>query len=309
MIRLKNGHEMDFLCASGALAWYGEGWWWEHPLRWLGLIRPDELTVIGKTLTFEPRQGNLKMWCPWRCVRLISGGAVNAVGLTNPGYQWWIKECCPKIAKTNWRVIASIMPNNAAEAAKMARELNPCPIVGIELNVSCPNVDHDHSIAHIKGIVDTILGESVHPLIVKLGYTDPYLDICKELDGKITAFDLINTIPWGKVFPDKPSPLVKYNLTGGVSGEPIKLYSREALSSAVALKLRTPIISGGGIDSFHEAYVRFVLGAKAVSFGTVFLRTPWKPRNIIRKYRRCEELYDENLRRQAEQYATGARLP
>jgi len=286
MIKLKNGHGLDFLCASGALAWYGEGWWWEKPLRWAGFIRPDELTVIGKTLTFAPRRGNLRMWCPWRCVRLIHGGAVNAVGLTNPGYEWWVENCARKIEKKRWKVIASIMPNNAQEASKMAYALDFCPIVGVEVNVSCPNVDHDSSIAHIREIIEATLACTDHPVIIKLGYTDPFLDICKELDGKVDAFDLINTVSWQEMFPGEPSPLAKYNLVGGVSGEPIKFYARDALMRVAALKLKTPIISGGGISSSQETYVRFMLGAKAVSLGTVFLRAPWKPKNIIREFRR-----------------------
>ena len=90
MIKFKNGYEMEFGCASGALAWYGEGWWWEYPLRLLDVIQPHKLTIISKTLTFDPRIGNLKWWCPWRCVTLIPEGAVNSVGLTNPGYKRWI---------------------------------------------------------------------------------------------------------------------------------------------------------------------------------------------------------------------------
>jgi dihydroorotate dehydrogenase (NAD+) catalytic subunit len=283
---LKNGHKLDFLCASGALAWYGEGWWWERPLRKLGLIRSDELTIISKTLTYLPLKGNLRMWCPWRCVRLIKGGAVNSVGLTNPGYEWWLRKCSPKIEKTGWKVIVSIMPQNASEAVKMISDLNPCPIVGIELNVSCPNIKREHQgnffLDHVKEIVYEILATTKHPLIVKLGYTDPYLEVCKELDGKVDAFDLINTVPWNKVFPDSPSPLAKYDLVGGVSGTPIRGYAREALTNALRLNLKTPIISGGGIDCLSESYLRFVLGAKAVSLGTVFLRAPWKVNGIVR---------------------------
>ncbi len=285
MIKFKNGHNMDFACASGALAWYGEGWWWEHPLRWLGFIRPDELTVISKTLTFDARVGNLKWYCPWRCVRLIEDGAVNAVGLTNPGYDWWIKNCPSKIDKKGWKVIVSIMPAHEGEAETMVRALNPCPIVGYEINVSCPNVDHDSSIAHIKRIFQAVKANTDHPVILKLGYTDPYVDICRELDGKADAFDLINTVSWAKVYPDKPSPLAKYNLVGGVSGFPIREYSREALVKVRFSGVKTPIISGGGIDSAVEVYARMVSGARAVTLGTVFLRTPWKPYYIIRECR------------------------
>jgi dihydroorotate dehydrogenase (NAD+) catalytic subunit len=287
VIRFKNGHELDFACASGALAWMGEGWWWEHPLRWMGLIRPDELTVISKTLTYEPRVGNLKMWCPWRCVRLISQGAVNAVGLTNPGYKWWIKKYPKKIVKTGWKVIASIMPNTPQEAEEMVGALTYCPIVGIEINLSCPNVNHDTSIDHIKKIIVAAQNgnRGFYPIIAKLSHSDPYKDICKELEGIVDAFDLINTVPWAKVFPDRPSPLAKYNLTGGVSGLPIRDHAREAISAVKLAGVKTPLISGGGIDSVEEVFARCVLGARAFTLGTVFLRTPWKPRNIIRECR------------------------
>jgi dihydroorotate dehydrogenase (NAD+) catalytic subunit len=285
VITFKNGHRLDFACASGALAWMGEGWWWERPLRWLGYIRPDELTVISKTLTYEPRIGNLRWWCPWRCVRLIEDGAVNAVGLTNPGYKWWINKFPKKIIKKGWKVIVSIMPNSPKEAAEMARALNSCPIVGIEINLSCPNVDHDTSIKHVKDIVFAVLENTIHPVIVKLSYTDPYKDICVELDGKVAAFDLINTIIWTRLFPDKPSPLSKYGLIGGVSGIPLKEYSREALASVLVAGVKTPIISGGGIDSVEEVFARRIMGAKAYTLGTVFLRSPWKPKHIIRECR------------------------
>lgn len=273
---------MEFLAASGALAWYGEGWWWERPFRIINLI-PDDLTIISKTVTFEPRVGNLKMWCPWRCVRLIPGGAVNHVGLTNPGYRWWIENC---FRIKDRKVIVSIMPQDVKEAAIMTKELSRCPIVGIEINLSCPNVDHDSSVSYVKNIVNEVLANTIHPVIVKLGYTDPYLDICKELDGKVAAFDLINTVPWAKVFPNKSSPLAKYNLVGGVSGIPIQEYAREVLIKIEPKKMKTPIISGGGIDCVEEVYARRLYGAKAYSFGTVFLRAPWKPKFIMKRARK-----------------------
>ena len=281
MIKFGNGLEMDFASASGALAWYGEGWWWEKPLRWAGFIRPDELTIISKTLTFEPRKGNLKWWCPWRCVRLAKGGAVNAVGLTNPGYEWWVKNFPAKIRER--KIIASIMPGSKEEAEKMVKAINPCPIFGMEINVSCPNVDHDASISHIKDIVDVVKANSKHPVILKLGYHDPYLDICKDLDGKVDAFDLINTISWDKLYTE-PSPLKKYNLVGGVSGPPIREFSKEALVRVKASGVKTPVISGGGVDSIQEVFARFLGGAGAVTFGTLFLREPWKPAQIIKEF-------------------------
>jgi len=290
MIVLKNGHALDFACASGALAWTGDGWWWEAPLRWLGYINPHELTIIAKTLTYSPRKGNLRMWCPWRCVRLVPGGAINAVCLTNPGYVWWIKHCCPRIVRKGYKGIASIMPNNGGEAVKMTRDLNACEIVGIEINASCPNVDHDRSIQHVIDIVSEVVRSTSLPVIVKLGYTDPYVDICNAWDRRVDAFDLINTIPWKFLHPNEPSPLAKYGLEGGVSGLLIRDQARDAISKVKLAGVKTPLISGGGIDSVEEVFARRLMGAGAFTIGTLFLRKPWKPRKIIRQ---CREVWSK----------------
>ncbi len=92
MIALSNDHVFTYMVASGALAFDGKGWPWERPLVWSGLIKPELFTVVIKSLTRNPRPGNLRWWKPWTCVRLIPGGAVNKVGLTNPGIEWWCRE-------------------------------------------------------------------------------------------------------------------------------------------------------------------------------------------------------------------------
>ncbi len=291
MIKFKNGHELDFACASGALAWYGEGWWWEKPLRWFGYIRPDEITIISKTLTYYPVTGNLKWWCPWRCVRLIPDGVVNAVGLTNGGYSWWIDNFAHKIEKSNRKVIASILPYDPFEARVMATKLSMCKLVGIEVNLSCPSAANETDIRQIERIITAVTEYTHHPVIIKLGYTGPYKEICIALDGVVDAFDLINTVPWDYLYPTESSPLAKYNLKGGVSGLPIREFARDALHNVKALGLKTPIISGGGIDSIQEVYARLVLGAKAVTLGTIFLRNPCKARNIVRECRRARNKY------------------
>lgn len=86
MIKLSNGRKLEFLVSSGALGYDGKGWPWEWPLRWAGLLRPEEFTAVTKTLTLEPRKGNLRWYKPWDVLRpLGNGNWVNAIGLTNPG--------------------------------------------------------------------------------------------------------------------------------------------------------------------------------------------------------------------------------
>jgi dihydroorotate dehydrogenase len=154
-------------------------------------------------------------------------------------------------------------------------------IVGVELNVSCPNVEHDKTSDYILNIVDKLLPFEF-PLIVKLSYDQPFEEICKELVGKVAGVDLINSVPWKMLHPKKSSPLKRYNLVGGVSGEAIKKYAEDALSRTA--KLGVPIISGGGISSYDDVKLRFENGASAVSFGSVFIRRPWLPNEIVRKW-------------------------
>ncbi len=287
MIRLFNGHEFDFACASGALAFDGRGWWWERPLRWLKIIDPRHFTVITKTLTWDAVEGNLKMWCPWRCVRLLpNGGTVNAVGLTNPGLVRWYHDYYKHL---KYDTILSLMPKNRNEVAKMSYIVNICKnLKAVQLNVSCPNVSRSNNCKFICEIVMESVKRFEHPVIVKLSFADDYVTISKELDGLVSAFELINSVPFHTVFPGQVSPLEKYKLVGGVSGDPIRSYALEALQKVKAAGVKTPIMSGGGIMTLEDVYARKREGADAFVFGTAFLRTPWRPNQIIAAYRKSK---------------------
>jgi dihydroorotate dehydrogenase (NAD+) catalytic subunit len=282
MIELGN-KKVDFIAASGALGLDGSGWWWEKPLRWAGLLRPEEFTIITKTLTYRPCRGHLDMWKPWQCVRFIPGGTVNSVGLTNPGIFHWIEFCYPEMMKQGLQFIPSIWPNSPKEAENMAKTLDKLPgLTAIEINVSCPNTEDG---SNYDRILQKIRDNTSHPLIVKIGWHSPIEGVCKKWSKEIQAFDVINAVPWNTVFPDKETPLAKYNLIGGVSGSPIKAYGRTALKRAREVT-DTPIISGGGIDGYEEACYRFDMGANAVAIGVLFLRSPWLPNMIVSKYRK-----------------------
>lgn len=280
MITLPNGHKIDFLCSSGALGFYGDGWWWEQPFRWLNLLKPQELTIITKTLTVNPRKGNHSFWFPFRSVRFINNGVVNAMGLPNPGFENWINNYKPK-----YKLIVSIAPKNVEEADFMAKNLGFLAIdanknkgiIAIEYNLSCPTFQYSNSLQ----IIDALKKYNL-PVILKLGYED-----CKnwngELEGKADVLDIINSVRWSTIYPNKRSPLKKFG-GGGVSGTVIKNHAKEAIN-LVASFTKTPIISGGGIDSAHEVYVRRNMGAKAFTFGSVFMRKPWLPNKIANECR------------------------
>lgn len=286
MLTLPNSVRFQFIAASGSRGWAGgdEGHGLirvlKTPCRWLGLF--PHIPVVAKTVTRWPCQGNLRLWQPWRAVRLVGHDSlVNCVALTNPGIEGWVRDYYPIVPGRPYPVLASMASNDPAEAGWMADHLTVrCPrLAGIELNLSCPNTgERDGSVEQAKAIFDAVHTHTSLPVIVKLAYQDPYLDICRALDGRAWAFHLINTVPWPL---DRPSPLAHYGYTGGVSGRLLLDYARKALLKARLLGLRTPLISGGGVLDRREAKARLSMGAAAVSLGSVYLLRPWRVRRIV----------------------------
>lgn len=285
-------YSFRYAVAAGALGFDGRGYLWERPFYWLGLIDPRKMLVITKTLTLHARPGHYCWWKPWQTFRLVEGGAVNALGMPNPGLDAWFHRYYPKTVAPLYspffhtNIAISIAPDDGREASHMAMRIaagNLGNIRAIELNCSCPNLGHSPSVDEIVAMAHAT-AEVGLPVIVKLGYQQPFLPVCRALDGQVAAFDLINTVPWSHL-SSKPSPLAKYGREGGVSGEQIAWHAIEALRMVKEAGLRTPVLSGGGILTYEDAVLRLRL-ADAISFGSIYIRTPWRARNIIERIER-----------------------
>lgn len=286
MITLSNHHAFNYMVASGALAFDGQGWPWERPLVWLGLIKPQLFTVVIKSLTRNPRPGNLRWWKPWSCVRLIPGGAVNKVGLTNPGIDWWCREVGPKLRFARFAIAGSIF-GDEKELVEMAIMLNRFDLVALEINVSCPNTGHAIEMAEmVVNSVKAVKRVSRHPIIVKLSADQDYLAIARGLVGVAEAISL-NSVPWKTVFTNgEQTPLWRLEKQvggggGGVSGIPAQKHNWQAVR-ALASHGSIHVIGPSIMEYEDMDYVR-MLGAKAVSFGAIHLRTPWKPTSFVIK--------------------------
>lgn len=291
-LELSNGHKFDFACASGALAFDGRGWPWEWPSRWFGRLRPQEMTIVAKTVTMEPRKGNLRWSHPWTCFRLLSGGnAVNAIGLTNPGIDAWVKESYPITQKMGYNTALSVMPKDVREATLMGKILRSLNLVYIEVNISCPNLQDDHpDFSDVSTMLHMLGVESKHPIVVKLSYDqamcDPLLDTLAANDS-VEAIHAINTVPWEKIFGDKKSPLKKHTgVNGGVSGP--RIFHDYTCVAVEKIRKHCPdlgIIGGGGIADWKDCVMMNSLGAQAFSIGTLFVRNPARPNQLMEEFR------------------------
>ena len=282
MLELKNGHNFNIATAAGALA-YGNGWWWErYALIPLGIINPNLFTIITKSLTLYETKGNLKMWCPWRCVRLLpDGSAINAVGMTNIGFNKFYQDNKKyHIEKTKQPIILSLTPYSVQDAITMAFWADSLDIVGIELNLSCPNIDANEHRSKLD-IIISMITRSRHPIGIKVEPHYPsYLDKQPEIIDYLSWITIGNTIKWSNLYPGEPSPLAKYGLEGGVSGNQLRPLTILAMKEWLSVHPNSKVMYCGGINSIETAVQAFEYGAKAVQLGTVFLNRPWRTSRI-----------------------------
>ena len=282
MITLSNKHSFEYMAASGALAFDGKGWPWEQPLHWVGLLDPSLFTIVIKTLTRHPRRGNLRWYNPFRCVRFLPQGAVNAVGLTNPGIEWWCKTIGPSVDQKKLKLVGSILTDgNNEELAEMAAMLNAYDLVGLEVNASCPNTD-SQMFGNAEQVIEglkKVKEKTRFPLIVKLSVVHDIERLVPRLEGLVEAIS-INTVPWSRMFPEKISPLARFG-GGGVSGKLAQPYTW-ALVKRLASLTSIPLI-GPGVWEYADIAKLQNLGAQAISFGSIFLGHPWRPTLYVRK--------------------------
>lgn len=298
MITLSNGHKFEYMVASGALAFDGKGWFWERPLVALGIIRPELFTVVARTITREPRlypKSNLSWirpwtwlpWSPWSCVRPIpDNGFVNKVGLYNPGHEWWCDKVGPTLDSSDIPLVGSIY-GDERELVEMTKDLNRFDLVGLEVNSSCPNTGHAMSQAEkIMSDVKAVAIVSRKPVIVKVSVDQDYIAIARGLKGVAEAISL-NSVPWKRAFPNgEISPLRKLEERvggggGGVSGKPAQHLNWLAVRR-LAMDGSLSVIGPSVMEFRDVGWVR-ELGAQAVSFGAIHLRTPWKPTSIVKR--------------------------
>ena len=127
-MRLKN----PVMAASGTFG-YGK--------EYKGLVDLKKLgAIVTKSLTLKSSQGNLS---PRICE--TSSGMLNAIGLHNGGIEDFISEKIPYLKKIKIPFIVSIAGDSVREYQELTGRLDRLSgIAGLEINISCPNVESRH---------------------------------------------------------------------------------------------------------------------------------------------------------------------
>lgn len=236
-----------------------------------------------KGTTAQPRFGN-----PTPRIAECTSGLINSVGLQNPGVDKVIVEELPRLrACFSGPVIANVGGFSVEEYAATAARLDKEDAVSIlEVNVSCPNVEHggmsfgaDPALA--AEVTAAVKSVTVKPVFVKLtpNVTDivPIARACEAAGAD--GLSLINTLLGLRLDLRTRKPVIA-NKMGGFSGPavlPVALRMVWQVYEAVSI----PIMGMGGVSRAEDVLEMMLCGATAVQVGAANLVEPFACRDIV----------------------------
>lgn len=250
------------------------------------LARYVDLSALGahvvKSLAAEPWPGN-----PPPRVWPLAAGMLNSVGLQGPGVAAWRREHLPALARSGARVVVSIWGRSVAEFARAAELLASLPpfVIGIEVNVSCPNLEGGGALfayaPETTGAAVRAAAASGLPLAVKLSAGTPDLVAVAgaALEAGAESLVLVNTVPGMAIDLRTRRPALGAG-GGGVSGAPLHALAVRAVYDCRAAYPHAGIWGVGGVATGEDAIEFLLAGANAVQVGTATLADPTAVRRV-----------------------------
>jgi dihydroorotate dehydrogenase (NAD+) catalytic subunit len=183
-------------------------------------------------------------------------------------------------------VIANIAGESVADYAELGRRLDRVAgVSGIEINISCPNVESGLDF----GVEPRAAAEVTHavrrqtdlPLIVKLSpnVTDIVSMAVAVANAGADAVTLINTFPAMAIDLTNRRRALGWG-AGGLSGPALKPIALRMVYE-VARAIELPIIGCGGVMCGEDAVEFLMAGASAVQVGTATFLNPSAPLGVI----------------------------
>ncbi|MBV8150029.1 MAG: dihydroorotate dehydrogenase [Candidatus Eremiobacteraeota bacterium] len=237
--------------------------------------------VVLKSVTRHPRLGN-----PGPRLVPTPGGMLNAIGLQNPGIDYYLEHEVAKYADRPCAVIGSVAGFSIEDYVEVsARLAQRDEIDALELNISCPNVASEgETFACDPQLTERVVAAArrvtAKPLIVKLSpNVSDIAGIARRAEAAgADALAVINTVRGMSIDVDRRTPRLG-NVTGGLSGPAIRPIAVLAVYE-VARAVSIPIVGQGGIETVRDALEFFLAGASAIGIGTANFIDPRVPERI-----------------------------
>ena len=234
--------------------------------------------IVTKSIMTKPRSGRATP----RMAETPSG-MLNSIGLQGPGIDQFIENDIPWLLDRGVDVVVSIAGESVDEYAVLARKLRSIQgLKGIEVNISCPNVENRGLVfacspvtakSAIEAVRRNIGGEL--PIFAKL--TPDVTSIVEIAESVVEAgangVALINTVLGMVIDIDSMRPKLA-GKTGGLSGPAIRPVAVRAIFQVREAFPSLPIIGMGGVQTGRDALELVLAGASAISVGTATFGNP-----------------------------------
>jgi dihydroorotate dehydrogenase (NAD+) catalytic subunit len=226
--------------------------------------------VVVKSVTRVPRKG-----LPTPRMVETPSGMLNAIGLQNPGVDAWLTEDLPWLVEHGATTVVSIAGDTVEDFAHVARRLRGAQGVdAIEVNLSCPNVEHRGLVFALDPTASAELIRAVArvadvPVLAKLSAdaSDVVAVARAVVDAGADALTLINTI-LGMAIDPVTGRAELANTYGGLSGPAIRPVAVRVVHQVHSALPDVPIVGCGGVRSVEDVVQFLRAGASAVAVGT-----------------------------------------
>ena len=237
--------------------------------------------VVTKSVQLRPRSGR-----PTPRMAETPSGMLNSIGLQGPGIDGLLAEDLPWLAERGARALVSIAGTRVEHFAELAERLRGVPgVLGLEVNISCPNVESRGEVfACDPGAAADVVAavraaaDPAQPVYAKLSpdVTD-IVEVARSVaDAGADGLSMINTLLGLVIDPDTMRPVLG-GVTGGLSGPAIRPVALRCVWQVHAAMPDVPILGMGGIRSGLDALQFVLAGASAVSVGTAVFNDPSAP--------------------------------
>ena len=237
--------------------------------------------IVSKAVTRRPRRGNVQPR-----IAETAAGMINSIGLQNIGLRAILRDVAPVWASWRLPVIVNIAGESVGDYAELASRLDGAPgVSGLELNISCPNVEDGLEFGidprAAAAVTAAVRRRTTLPVIVKL--TPNAADVVgvarAVVDAGADALTLINTFPAMAIDIEARRPALGWG-SGGLSGPALKPIALKIVYD-VAAAVSVPIVGCGGIMCGRDAVEYLMAGACAVQVGTATFRNPRAPLDVL----------------------------
>ncbi len=236
----------------------------------LGEVEGVYGAILPKTTTPAARAGN-----PPPRVAETPAGMVNSIGLQNPGVERFMEDL--DAFDLGVPIFVSVAGETVRDFADLCEKVSEDGrVAAIELNLSCPNVEHGGlTFCAGPGAVEEVVAACraaapTKPLFAKLTHEGVVGNARAAEAAGADALTVMNTIPALTIDAKKRSVLVR----GGLSGPAVKPVALKAVYD-VARTVSVPILGGGGVTSGTDVAEFMLAGATVVQVGTAsFVRDP-----------------------------------